>query len=282
MAVYAIGDVQGCYEQLLKLLELIGFNDHRDQLWFTGDLVNRGPESLKTLRFVKTLEHNAIVVLGNHDLHLLATAYDHCKPGKKDTIDDIMQAPDRTELLEWLRHQPLVHIDGDLGFTMIHAGLHPSWSVQHSRELAREVEQVIQGDDHVNFYRHMYGDKPLKWSEHLNSWPRLRFITNVLTRLRYCTPDGRPALRAKGPVGTQPEGTLPWFDVPDRASRNDRIIFGHWSTLAISNCATPNNVYPLDTGCLWGGRLTAMRLDGDDYHYIAYDCPEVQKPAKHK
>jgi bis(5'-nucleosyl)-tetraphosphatase (symmetrical) len=282
MAVYAIGDVQGCYDELLNLLDKIGFNDHRDQLWFTGDLVNRGPESLKTLRFVKALEHSAIVVLGNHDLHLLATAYDHCKPGKKDTIDAVLTAPDRSELLEWLRHQPLVHMDDDTGFSMIHAGLHPSWSVQCAQELAREVESVIQGDDHVKFYRHMYGDKPVNWSEKLNSGPRLRFITNVLTRLRFCSPDGKPALRAKGPPGTQPAGTVPWFDVPGRASLEDRIIFGHWSTLTLSKDRAFTNVFPLDTGCLWGGSLTAMRPDDDANECLRINCPGAQKPAKHK
>jgi len=279
MATYAIGDVQGCFDELKALLALIKFNSDRDQLWFCGDLVNRGPKSLKTLRFIRSLEANAITVLGNHDLHLLATAYDHKKPGKKDTLNAILRADDAAELLNWLRHQHLLFHDKEKKITLVHAGIHPHWSIKKARKLAQEVEHILQSDNHINFYKHMYGDKPFVWDDSLSGWPRYRFITNILTRLRYCDLDGKPALNAKGPPGSQAKNLLPWYEVPKRKSRKDTIIFGHWSTLPHAGKKCKNNTYAIDSGCLWGGVLTAMRVDELPYTYTRLDCPGAQKPT---
>jgi bis(5'-nucleosyl)-tetraphosphatase (symmetrical) len=278
VAIYAIGDIQGCYDQLVELLKKINYRDDRDQIWFTGDLVNRGPKSLQTLRMIRAMDANAITVLGNHDLHLLATAYDHLKPGKKDTIDDILAAPDRDELLEWLRFRPLIHVDNKLDLTMVHAGLHPDWSIDKAQSLAREVESVLRSDRHISFYKHMYGDKPRSWSDELSNWARLRFITNVFTRLRYCDKAGNTNMSTKGAPGTQPKGLQPWFEIKTRRSKKNQIIFGHWSTLALVKDYPFENVYPLDTGCLWGGGLTAIRIDKKPFTRISIDCPELQKP----
>lgn len=278
MAIYAIGDVQGCYDELKALLARIQFNSDRDQLWFCGDLVNRGPKSLKTLRFIRSLGDNALTVLGNHDLHLLATGYEHKKPGKKDTLKKLLAAKDAPELLDWLRHQHLIYYDRDLNITMLHAGIHPQWSINKALQLANEVEQILRGDDHVNFYKHMYGDKPYVWSDSLSGWSRYRFITNIFTRLRYCDVSGKPALNAKGPPGSQKEHLYPWYEIPDRISRNDTIIFGHWSTLPHAGKKAINNTYAIDSGCLWGGSLTALRIDQQPFEPIQLDCPGAQKP----
>jgi bis(5'-nucleosyl)-tetraphosphatase (symmetrical) len=279
MATYAIGDVQGCFDELKGLLALIKFSSDRDQLWFCGDLVNRGPKSLKTLRYIRSLEANAITVLGNHDLHLLATAFDHKKPGKKDTLNAILMADDATELLDWLRHQHLLFHDKEKNVTLVHAGIHPHWSMKKARKLAREVENILQSDNHINFYKHMYGDKPFVWDDALSGWPRYRFITNILTRLRYCDLEGKPALNAKGPPGSQANNLLPWYEVPKRKSYNDTIIFGHWSTLPHAGKTCKNNTYAIDSGCLWGGVLTAMRIDEGPYTYTRFDCPGAQNPT---
>ena len=282
MATYAIGDIQGCYDELSRLLDKINYDDTRDRLWFTGDLVNRGPKSLKTLRFIRSMGDKATTVLGNHDLHLLATAYDHLKPGKKDTIDDILSAPDREELYDWLRSRPLIHRDDALELTMVHAGLHPEWSISQAKKLAGEVESVLRSDRHVEFYKHMYGDKPGRWSDDLDGWSRLRFITNIFTRLRYCDKTGKTGLGAKGAPGTQPEGLHPWFEIESRRSKDEQIIFGHWSTLALLGDYSYPNVYPLDSGCLWGGRLTALRIDVRPFTRTTVGCPQVQKPKVDK
>ncbi|VAW51193.1 Bis(5'-nucleosyl)-tetraphosphatase, symmetrical [hydrothermal vent metagenome] len=278
MATYAIGDVQGCFDELKELLALINFNSDRDQLWFCGDLVNRGPKSLETLRFIKSLEDNAITVLGNHDLHLLATAYDHQKPGKKDTLNSILQADDCNQLMDWLRHQHMMFHDEDKNITLLHAGLHPDWSIKQALQLAGEIEDVLRGTHHLNFYKHMYGDKPFIWDNALTGWQRYRFITNMLTRLRYCDSDGKPALSAKGAPGTQAEYLHPWYETPNRKSKKDTIIFGHWSTLPHAGKSSCNNTYPIDSGCLWGGKLTAMRIDERPFQYIQLQCPGAQKP----
>jgi bis(5'-nucleosyl)-tetraphosphatase (symmetrical) len=278
LATYAIGDIQGCYDELKQLLDEIGFNADRDKLWFTGDLVNRGPKSLETLRFIRSLGENAISVLGNHDLHLMATFFEHERPGKKDTFHDIMNAADREELMQWLRELPLMHDDKDTGLVMVHAGLHPEWSIEKAQGLAREVESVLQSDKHIAFYKHMYGDKPSMWSDGLEGWSRLRYITNIFTRLRYCTPAGKIALGCKREPGTQPAGFHPWFSIEHRASRDTPILFGHWSTLVLSENIDYQNVYPLDTGCLWGGRLTALRIDVSPYESHQLDCRGSAKP----
>ena len=278
MATYAIGDVQGCYDELKALLTQINFNSDRDKLWFCGDLVNRGPESLKTLRFIRSLQDNAITVLGNHDLHLLATAYDHQRPGKKDTFDALLKAHDAKDLLNWLRHQPLIFFDEEKNISLLHAGIHPEWSIKKALQLAKEVEQVLQSEQHIDFYKHMYGDKPFNWEESLSGWARHRFITNILTRLRYCDLQGKPALNAKGPPGSQAEHLYPWYEVPNRQSQQDTIIFGHWSTLPHAGLKSINNTYAIDSGCLWGGTLTAMLIDERPFEYFSYGCSGALKP----
>ncbi len=278
MATYAIGDVQGCFDELKALLTQINFNSDCDKLWFCGDLVNRGPKSLETLRFIRSLEANAISVLGNHDLHLLATAYEHKKPGRKDSFDALLQASDAAELLDWLRHQPLVVHDEEKNITMFHAGTHPDWSITKTRRLAKEVEHILQSDNHINFYKHMYGDKPHIWNDSLSGWQRFRFITNILTRLRYCDVHGKPALNAKGAPGSQAKHLLPWYEVPNRKTQDDAIIFGHWSTLPHAGITSINNTYAIDSGCLWGGMLTAMRIDEQPFTYMHHHCPGAKKP----
>lgn len=279
MATYAIGDVQGCFDELKALLALINFNSDRDRLLFCGDLVNRGPKSLETLRFIKSLEDNAFSVLGNHDLHLLATAFTQKKPGKKDTLKELLQAADSAELLTWLRHQPMMLNDKENNITLLHAGLHPAWSIEKALQLAAEVEQILQSDNHISFYKQMYGDKPFIWSESLSGWPRYRFITNTLTRLRYCDENGKPALNAKGAPGSQAKHLYPWYEVPGRKSQHDTIIFGHWSTLPHAGKECINNTCAIDSGCLWGGALTAMRIDEKPFVYTHINCPGAQKPS---
>ncbi len=263
MAIYAIGDVQGCLDELQRLLDHIHFDPASDRLWLAGDLVNRGPHSLQTLRFVRNLGEAAHTVLGNHDLHLLAASHDPEYASHKDTLRPVLDAPDRDGLLDWLRRQPLLIHDAELKYTLVHAGLPPQWSIEQARAHAHELEQVLRSDDYVEFLFHMYGNKPHYWSDQLSGWDRLRFITNAFTRLRYCDEDGRMALKYKLAPGSQPKRYRPWFEIVNRCSRDDRILFGHWSTLG-DYPTTRHNVYPLDTGCLWGGRLTALEIDHPD------------------
>ncbi len=267
MSIYAIGDIQGCYQELLDLLDKINFNQNSDQLLFTGDLVNRGPCSLEVIRFVKALGNTAVTVLGNHDLHLLAVAHNAVSPHRNDTLDDILLARDRQELLDWLRTLPFIHTDQSTGFNLLHAGLAPQWNLKQAKKLAHEVEHALQGRDYVEFLHHMYGNQPDHWSDDLEGRDRLRVIINAYTRLRYCDGKGRFALKEKGPPGSQPEKYLPWFAIPDRKTKNEKIIFGHWSTVHLGNIKNFGNynVYPLDTGCLWGGSLTALRLEDEKY-----------------
>ncbi len=259
MAVYAIGDVQGCADELRNLLLKIRFSPVADELWFTGDLVNRGPKSAEVLRFVRGLGDRARTVLGNHDLHLLALAAGHGRVRAEDTLQDVLDASDREELLEWLRTRPLLHHDSRLGFTLVHAGLLPQWDLATAQKLAQEAREAISRSDQNEFFAHMYGDQPNHWESSLNGWERLRVIVNACTRLRYCDAEGRMDLRFKGATGTQPRGLIPWFQVEGRANRELRIIFGHWSTLGLWQ---GDGVLGLDTGCLWGGELLAVRLDG--------------------
>ncbi len=277
MAVYAIGDVQGCYDELRRLLDRLGFEPGRDRLWFAGDLVNRGPQSLAVLRFVIGLGEAAVTVLGNHDLHLVAAAHDRRRLHRKDTLAEILDAPDSAALIDWLRRRPLLHHDPALGYTLIHAGLPPQWDLATARACAAEVEAVLSGDDWGSFMAVMYGDRPDRWDEVLQGVDRLRFITNCFTRLRYCTPDGRLGLKYKGPPGSQPAPYRPWFEIPDRRSADLRILFGHWSTLGETDAP---NVFPLDTGCLWGGRLTALRLDSEPPQRTRVDCPGARRPGE--
>ncbi len=275
MAVYAIGDVQGCFDELQALLELIQFDPGQDQLWFTGDLVNRGPKSLETLRFVRGLGPGAVTVLGNHDLHLLAIA--HGFPIKHDnhTMDDILGAPDRDELVDWLCHLPLLHHDETLGYTLVHAGLAPQWDLHMARQCAHEVEAVLHGNQRPEFLDQMYGDQPDQWSEHLEGWERTRFIVNCLTRIRFCNEAGRLEFSYKGAPGSQPAEYRPWFELADRASKDLNIIFGHWSTLGPRH---DTGIYPVDSACLWGGQLTALRIDKEP-EYFKLSCTEHKKPA---
>ncbi len=272
MATYAVGDIQGCHDELQRLLKHINFDSAIDKLWLVGDLVNRGPDSLKVLRFVKSLGDAAISVLGNHDLHTLAVANGHLQYHRNDNIDDVLHAEDREELVDWLRHLPLLHHDADLNFTMIHAGLPPQWDLTTAQASAHEIETVLQSDQHVEFLDRMYGNQPDVWDEQLTGWDRLRFITNCFSRLRYCDVDGKLSLEEKGKPGSQAQGLMPWFDVPNRKSKDMRIVFGHWSTLG---SISSDRIYPIDTGCLWGDRLTALRLD--DCQIFSIDCPQIKK-----
>jgi bis(5'-nucleosyl)-tetraphosphatase (symmetrical) len=258
MAVFAIGDVQGCCDELQALIDTINFDPATDQLWFVGDLVNRGPKSLETLRFIRTLGPAAVCVLGNHDLHLLALAANPSTPTPVTYLQPILEAADRDDLLDWLRHKPLAHFDAELNTLMVHAGVHQNWNVQQTLQLAHEVEQVLASPQAAGFLRAMYGSKPTLWSDQLEGMDRLRFITNCLTRIRYCTAAGELEFKEKLPPGTQPEHLLPWFDIPQRASSDTRIVFGHWSTLGL---VMRPDIIAVDTGCVWGGELTAVRLD---------------------
>lgn len=255
MATYAIGDIQGCFEDLLRLLDMIEFEPKTDQLWFAGDLVNRGPNSLKTLRFVKSLGSSAVSVLGNHDLHLLAIASKHRKLRKKDSLDQVLEAPDCDELLYWLRHRPLFHYNDD--FSLLHAGLPPQWGFSKTKKMAKKAEKVLQGHDYISFLNEMYGDKPNIWSPKLKGMSKIRFIVNCFTRIRYCDVKGRLDFKYKGAIGSQPNNLIPWFNVPERKSINMQIIFGHWSALGYFH---GQNCYGIDTGCIWGGQLTAIKL----------------------
>ncbi|MDH5435668.1 MAG: symmetrical bis(5'-nucleosyl)-tetraphosphatase [Gammaproteobacteria bacterium] len=277
MATYAIGDIQGCLDQLQTLLEKINFDPQSDQLWFTGDLVNRGPQSLETLRFIKNLGDRAITVLGNHDLHLLAVSEGHTKYHlTKDTLKSILDAPDRDELLHWLRHRPLLHHDETTGFTLVHAGLPPQWNLAKAQFCAQEVEAALQSEAYPAYLENMYGNEPDTWSDTLTGWDRLRFITNCFSRLRFCDANGKLLLDEKGSPGTQPAGFMPWFDVPDRANTKMKIIFGHWSTL--TQCEA-EGVFPIDTGCLWGRALTALRIDIPKPQMINVPCKQMMTPG---
>lgn len=256
MATYAIGDVQGCYDELQAVLQVCQFDPANDSLWFVGDLVNRGPKSLETLRFVKSLA-NKQVVLGNHDLHLLTVAYGAQAKRPEDTIDDVLNAPDREELLTWLRQQPLFYHDAK--FTMVHAGIPPQWHCKEAARYAAEVQQVLSGDDFKDFLSHMYGNQPDQWSEDLTGWDRLRFITNALTRLRFCTMEGQLDLVTKAGLQEQQPHYLPWFKVPNRKHKQNTILFGHWAALQAQ--VDEPHVFALDAGCVWGGNLLALRLE---------------------
>ncbi len=267
MSTFAIGDLQGCFAPLRRLLEKIKFDRSNDALWFVGDLVNRGPDSLRTLRFVKSLGERAVVVLGNHDLHLLTVAAGFQKAHRSDTLNEILNAPDRDELLAWMRHQPLLHRAD--GFTMIHAGLLPSWTITEAQALAYEVETALRSANYLDFLAHMYGNSPDRWRDDLRGWDRLRLITNAFTRLRVCTPEGAMEFSHKGELSDIPPGFIPWYQVPGRKSADETIICGHWSALGLR---LESNLLALDTGCLWGRCLSAVRLD--DRALFQVDCTE--------
>ncbi len=255
MAIYAIGDIQGCYHAFQALLTRIQFNPKLDQLWLVGDLINRGAGSLEVLRWCYAHQDSLKVVLGNHDLHALVVAYGFVNAHKGDTLDDLLVASDKKILLNWLRHQRLmVQQDNSL---MVHAGLLPQWTAEQAMAYAAEVEAALQGDNYLEFLLHMYGNQPNRWSDDLAGLDRLRLITNAMTRLRICTEQGEMEFAFKGELQDIPAGFMPWFDVPTRATKTSEVIFGHWSALGLQH---RNNVYSLDTGCLWGGQLTAMNI----------------------
>jgi bis(5'-nucleosyl)-tetraphosphatase (symmetrical) len=271
MPTYAIGDLQGCHASLLHLLDELKFDPAADRLWFVGDLVNRGPDSLAALRTVKSLGEAAISVLGNHDLHLLALAEGFGRAHKGDTLDAILAAPDRDELLHWLRHRKLAWRASD--YLMVHAGVLPGWTAVDTMLRAAEGEAALQGPHYRDFLSQMYGNAPVAWDEGLQSIERLRVIVNAFTRLRYCSAAGEMEFHHKGAPGTQPAGWLPWFEVPGRKSANTTLIIGHWSTLGLVNRP---DLIALDTGCLWGGSLTAVRLE--DRQVFAVQCPQMRHP----
>lgn len=268
MAIYAVGDVQGCYTELQQLLEQVRFDPAHDQLWLVGDLVNRGPDSLKVLRLVKSLGDSAISVLGNHDLHLLAVAEGVGKLHRIDTLNEILNAPDRDELLRWLRHQRLLHAQD--GYVLVHAGLLPQWSVVQALSLAHEVESALRGNDFGTFIAHMYGNSPHGWDDSLSSYKRLRVIVNAFTRMRVCTKKGEMEFKFKSEVQNIPSGYLPWFDVPGRASADSTVIFGHWSALGLLQ---RKDAIALDTGCLWGGPMSLIRLGDRQLFQVACNNP---------
>ena len=266
MATYAVGDIQGCFNSLERLLDKCAFSPARDRLWLVGDMVNRGPKSLETLRFIKSLGDSALTVLGNHDLYLLMVAEGGAKArGKDDTLQPILEAADRDELLDWLRRQPLCHVEG--GYCMVHAGLLPQWTTQQARALAREAETTLQGRKYREFIVNMWGSKPDCWSDDLSGWPRLRVIVNAMTRMRFCTERGVMDFHAKGETFKAPKGYMPWFEVPGRKSAEAVLVTGHWSALGLK---VTDNLLALDSGCLWGGHLTALRLE--DRRIFQVDC----------
>lgn len=275
MAVYAIGDVQGCAAPLQALLERLDFAPGRDRLWLTGDLVNRGPDSLEVLRFVKSLGNAATVVLGNHDLHLLAIWAGQGRLKNADTLASILAAPDVDELMHWLRRRPLLHHDPELGYLMVHAGIAPQWDFETALRCAREVETALRGPDYVDYLAHIYGDRPELWNESLSGNQRLRYITNVFTRMRCCDEDGALRLDFKGSPTELPPGYLPWFRITGRRYHGPTIVCGHWSALGLHD---GDGILALDTGCLWGGALTAARLDGER-QITSLPCTAKQSPA---
>jgi bis(5'-nucleosyl)-tetraphosphatase (symmetrical) len=259
MAVYAIGDLQGCYDPFRRLLDKLAFNPDKDRLWLTGDLVNRGPKSLKTLRFVRSLGGSVTTVLGNHDLHLLAVANGIGNPDeRKGSLAKLLRADDCGELMDWLRARPLAHYSEPLNTLMVHAGVHPRWTVKKVLARAAEVETVLRGADYRKLLPKLYGDSPSRWSGKLTGNKRLRFIVNCLTRIRMIDREGRLNYAHKGPPEGAAKGLIPWFEAPDARWRGTRIVFGHWSALGL---IVKPDLIGIDTGCVWNRELTAVRLN---------------------
>lgn len=266
MSTYAIGDIQGCYEPLRRLLDAVRFDPARDELWLVGDLVNRGPHSLEILRYVRSLGERATTVLGNHDLHLLVVAAGLHPQHRGDTLDSILNAPDRDELLDWLRTRKLMHAGA--GHAMVHAGLLPQWSIEEALRLAREFESALQGPDYLDLLAHLYGNAPDAWCDTLSGHARLRVIVNAMTRLRLCDERGRMEFSHKKAPDGAPAGYMPWFDVPGRASAGTPVVCGHWAALGLT---LRHDLLSLDTGCVWGRQLSALRLE--DRRLFQCDCP---------
>lgn len=275
MAVYAVGDLQGCLQPLKCLLERVAFNPAVDRLWLVGDLVNRGPESLETLRFLYSIRQSLVCVLGNHDLHLLAAWHNIERLKKSDTLREILDAPDAAELLDWLRRQKLLHYDEQRGVVLVHAGIPPQWTLGKALDLAGEVEEALRDDNRFKLYLDgMYGNEPNKWSKDLSGVTRLRVITNYFTRMRFCTSEGKLDLKGKEGADTAPPGYKPWFAHKGRRSRHVKIIFGHWAALE-GRCKEPG-VIALDTGCVWGGAMTLYNVDTGAMHRC--DCTDEGTP----
>ena len=273
MATYAIGDLQGCFFSFQALLKKIQFNPAHDRLWLVGDLINRGAGSLDVMRWMLEHQSSVVTVLGNHDLHTLVVAEGFVSAHRSDTIQALLDAPDAPELLGWLRQQPLVHFEH--GYLMVHAGLLPAWTVDQALALGAEVQLALQAPNYREFLQHMYGNDPKRWDDGLTGWDRLRVITNAMTRLRICSADGEMEFKFKGELQNIPDGYQPWFESSHRASVNTPIVFGHWSALGLQH---KNNVYSLDTGCLWGGHLSAMRLE--DRQIFQVPCHPDDSPLK--
>lgn len=270
MAVYVIGDVQGCYSSLMRLLDKIQFDQSGDKLWFCGDLVNRGPDSLLTLKFVRSLGDSAVTVLGNHDLHLLELFHRRRGADESSLLSEVLLDQDCEELIQWLQSQPLIHYDDDLKFLMVHAGIDVGWSISQAMEYAGELERVLRGDKFHAYFGQMYGDLPDRWSEYLTGLDRLRCITNILTRLRFYTADGRLEYQAKGsPLQHASAGLAPWFEKNPRLESPVRIVFGHWSTLKVG---IYGQHFAIDSGCVWGNQLTALRIDTTEPRWINIGC----------
>lgn len=268
MADYVIGDVQGCFEPLQRLLDYIHFDESSDRLWFVGDLVNRGPDSLAVLRLIKNLKRPPRVTLGNHDLHLLNLLFGG-NPWRNndDTLNEILTAPDAQALGHWLRQQPILYYDLELNTVMCHAGIAPIWNLTQAIAYAQELEQILKTDSYLNFLTHMYGNDPNSWSEELTDLPRWRIICNYFTRMRYCNAQGQLQLSFKGTIEQAPKGFYPWYAIPNRIEIQPDIVFGHWAALN-GQCPHPK-IYALDTGCVWGGRLTALRLQDKQYFSVS-------------
>ena len=256
MPTYAIGDVQGCMAELESLLSACAFDPASDALWFVGDLVNRGPDSLAVLRYVRALGSAATTVLGNHDLHLLCLSEGFGRPRKDDTLEKVLDAPDREPLLAWLRERKMIHVTA--GHVLVHAGLLPQWTPDKARRLGGEVEHALRGPGYREFLRRLYGSEPAEWDEALEGQDRLRVIVNAMTRMRFCTASGRMEFNAKAGLDAAPPGYRPWFEVPGRRSEGHTLVCGHWSALGLRR---EPGLLALDTGCVWGGMLTAVRLE---------------------
>ncbi len=266
MATYAIGDVQGCFYAFQALLTKLNFNPTRDRIWLVGDMINRGTGSLEMLRWCVANQHVIKVVLGNHDLHAIAVAHSIRPPHRSDTLQPILNAHDGMQLLEWLRHQPLMLVEDDIA--MVHAGMLPQWSINQALGYAAEVEAVLQHNNYIQFLQHMYGNHPHVWHDDLQGMERLRLITNAFTRMRICNALGELDYGFKGELADIPSGFMPWFQVPNRLSGDTTIVCGHWSALGLHQ---QDNVRALDTGCLWGGQLTALCLETEAITQVDFD-----------
>lgn len=279
MALYAVGDIQGCLEPLKCLLDRVHFTPGRDHLWLVGDLVNRGPDSLGTLRYLYAMRNSVTTVLGNHDLHLLAAAYNIERLKKHDSLREIIDAPDRDELLDWLRHQKLLHYDAERDIALVHAGIPPQWTLKKALLRAAEVEAALQDDSRVReFLDGMYGNEPAKWNKNLHGIARLRIITNYFTRMRFCTEDGTLDLKSKEGLASAPTGFAPWFSHAKRKTRGQKIIFGHWAALE-GRCDEPG-LHALDTGCVWGGAMTLLNVDSGELHRCECQEPRHEREQR--